>query len=98
MTGPVTTPQSKSGTLRAKQWSTVYSGLETKCWAIKFASLTDPLNEGGNPAIAIYIDGDQEANLAKSLTLGQYTEVCGKTIRVYGLLRGAQVAQWEMLD
>ena len=93
-----TTPHVNPRTLRAEQWSTVYSGPEIKCCAIKFTGLTDRLKEGGNPTIAIYIDGNQEANLAKTLTLGQYTEVCGKTIHVYGLLCGAQVAHWEMLD
>jgi hypothetical protein len=98
MAGPVTTLDAKPGALRAKQWRVVYTGPEIKCCAIKFTSLSDPLKEGGNPGIGIYLDGDQEANLTVSLTVGQSTEVCGKTIRVRGLLCGAQVAHWEMLD
>jgi len=99
MAGPVTAPEAKAGrALRAKQWGIVYSGPEIKCYTIKFASLTDPLKEGGNPGIAIYVDGDREANLAKLLTVGQSTEVCGKMIRVYGMLCGAQVARWETPD
>jgi hypothetical protein len=94
--GPTTAPEAKAErALRAKQWGVVYIGPKIKCCTIKFASLTDPLKEGGDSAIAIYVDGDQEANLAKSLAVGEFTEVCGKMIRVYGALRGAQVAHWE---
>ena len=98
MAGPVSTRKASAGALRAKQWGIAYSGPGIKCCAIKFTNLTDPLKEGGNPGIGIYLDGDQEANLVVSLTVGQSTEVCGKTIRVRGLLCGAQVAHWEMLD
>lgn len=99
MAGPVAAPGAKAGrALRAKEWQVVYIGPGVKCYTIKFASLADPLKEGGAPAIAIYIDGDQEANLAKSLAVGESTEVCGKTIRVCGLLRGSQVGRWETPD
>ena len=83
------------GALLAKQWAVVYTGPKVKCCTIKFVSVSDPSKEGGTPAIGIYVDGDQQANLAKSLAVGQSLEVCGKAIRVYGVLRGAQVAQWE---
>ena len=96
MAGPITAPEAKAErALRARQWGVVYIGPTIKCCTIKFASLTDSLKEGGSPAIAIYVDGDGEANLAKSLIVGESTEVCGKMIRVYGVLRGAQVARWE---
>ena len=99
MAGSATASGAKAGrALRAKEWHVVYIGPGVKCYTIKFASLTDPLKEGGEPAIAIYVDGDQEANLAKSLAVEESTEVCGKTIRVYGRLRGSQVARWETPD
>ena len=96
MAGSLTAPGAKAGrALRAKEWQIVYAGPDIKCYTIKFASLTDALKEGGEPTIAIYIDGDQEANLAKSLAVGESTEVCARTIRLCGLLRGGQVARWE---
>jgi hypothetical protein len=99
MAGPVTAPEARAGrALRAKEWQVVYNGPGVKCCTITFASVTDPLKEHGEPTLAIYIDGDQETNLAKSLAVGESTEVCGKTIRVYGLLRGGQVARWETPD
>lgn len=61
MAGSAAAPGAKAGrALRAKEWQVVYVGPGVKCYTIKFASLTDPLKEGGEPAIAIYIDGDQE--------------------------------------
>jgi hypothetical protein len=99
MAGPVAVPKTKlERTLSAKQWGVVYIGPKIECYTIKFASLTDPLQEGGDPVIAVYVGGDREANLAKSLLVGQSIEVCGKVIHVYGALRGAQVARWETSD
>jgi hypothetical protein len=44
------------------------------------------------------VNGDGADNLAKTLSAGDSTEICGKTIRVFGSLRGAQVAQWHMRE
>jgi hypothetical protein len=84
--------------LRAKEWAVVHAGPAIKCYKITFASCADPKREGGQPAIAVYVDGDQQANLAKSLRIGESTEICGKVIRVHGMLRGAQVAYWQMAE
>ena len=69
-----------------------------KCYKITFAAWSDPHKEGGQPAIAIYVNGDGQDNLAKSLSVGDSTEICGKSIRVYGLLRGVQVAHWQVTE
>jgi hypothetical protein len=84
--------------LHAKEWAVVHAGPAVKCFKIAFTGWTDPKKEGGQPAIAVYVDGERDANLAKSLTIGNSTEVCGKSIRVYGLLRGAQVAHWQVSE
>jgi len=76
----------------------VHAGPALKCFKIAFTGWADPKREGGQPAIAIYVDGDREANLVKSLSAGDSTEICGKAIRVYGLLRGAQVANWQVSE
>jgi hypothetical protein len=85
-------------TLRAKEWATIHAGPAVKCYNIIFAAWSDPQNEGGQPAIAIYLDGDGQNNLVKSLSVGESTEICGKSIRVYGLLRGVQVAHWRVSE
>lgn len=84
--------------LHAKEWADVHTGPAVKCVKIRFAAWEDPKKEGGQPAIMIYINGDQQANLAQSLSVGDMTEVCGKSIRVYGQLRGVQVAYWQASD
>ena len=85
-------------TLRTKEWATVHAGPAVKCYRITFAAWSDPRKEGGQPAIAIYVNGDGQDNLAKSLSVGDSTEICGKSIRVHGLLRGVQVAQWQATE
>jgi hypothetical protein len=80
------------------EWATVYAGPAVKCVWVRFAAWSDPKKEGGQPAIAVYVNGDEQDNLAKSLSVGDSTEICGKSIRVYGLLRGAQVAQWQVTE
>lgn len=69
-----------------------------KCYKITFAAWLDPQKEGGQPAIAIYLNGDGPDTLAKSLSVGESTEICGKSIRVHGLLRGVQVAHWQVTE
>lgn len=69
-----------------------------KCCKITFAAWLDPHKEGGQPAIAIYVNGDGPDTLAKSLSAGESTEICGTSIRVHGLLRGAQVAHWHVTE
>lgn len=84
-----------AGSLRGKQWGTIYTGAEVKCYKIKFTSFTGPLSDGSGPGIGIYVDGDQAKNQVGKLTAGQSTDVCGRKIQVYGFFHEAQAASWE---
>jgi hypothetical protein len=87
--------------LCAKEWAVAYTGPTVRCFQITFASWLDPKSEGGQPAIEIYLgdQGDQnEGHLAKSLAVGETTEVCGTAIRLHGVMRGDQVAHWQMSE
>lgn len=99
MAGQVAARDAGAGrALSAEQWTVVHTGPQVKCCILKFVGLTDTMREGGTATIEIYVDGDQAANKVASLAVGQSTEVCGKTVRVYGHLRGAQVARWEIVQ
>jgi len=87
-----------AGQLRGRQWGTVYTGPDVKCYRIKFSSLNDPLHKDRDPGIGVYVDGDQAGNQVATLTVGRSTEVCGRKIYVYGLLSEAQVAFWEATE
>ncbi len=84
-----------AGSLRGRQWGTVYTGPEIRCYKLKFSSLTGPSSKDKDPGIGIYVDGDQAGNQAGTLTVGQSTNVCGRKILVYGFLHDAQIASWE---
>jgi hypothetical protein len=84
--------------LRAKEWAVAYTGQTVRCFQITFASCVDPKNEGGQPAIEIHLGDQHESHLAKSLAVGETTEVCGTMIRVYGVMRGDQIAHWHMSE
>ncbi len=84
-----------AGSLRNRQWGTVYTGSDVCCYKVKFSSFTGPSNAGRDPSVGIYVDGDQAGNQAATITVGQSKDVCGRKILVYGFLHEAQVAFWE---
>jgi hypothetical protein len=84
--------------LRAKEWAVAYAGSAVKCFKITFASCEDPKKEGGQPALEVYLGGRDDGHLAKSLDVGETTEVCGMHIRVYAVLRDGQTAHWQMSE